>query len=53
MTPTQQLADMDTEKDILSIMLYKPDQTIPKVKAELTKRFNVPIRINDLGQIPA
>ena len=35
MTPIQHLADMDTEKDILSIMLYKPDQSIPKVKAEL------------------
>ena len=35
MTPTQHLAAFETEADILSLMLCKPDQSIPKVRAEL------------------
>lgn len=35
MTPVQHLAAIETEKDILSIMLSRPDQSIPKVRAEI------------------
>lgn len=35
MTPIQHLSAVDTEKDILNLMISNPDETIPKVQAEL------------------
>ena len=35
MTPIQHLSAVEAEKDILNLMISKPDETIPKVQAEL------------------
>ena len=35
MTPIQHLSAVDTEKDILNLMISIPDETIPKVQAEI------------------
>ncbi len=37
MTPIQDLAALDTEADILSLMLCKPNEIIPRVRVELTE----------------
>ena len=37
MTNIQQLAAIETEQDILSCMLIRPDEAIPKVRAELVE----------------